>query len=163
MQQMAWACQSNAFHGISWCSTTKILETWSRSIRYGAIRFFTGKIFRPSKIHHQIIEASGDNTIIVRHVRKWCRDFKMAERRSMIMIALVGPGHRLRKGVLNWGNRRVSIRYFVRCFEVGHQNCNNIVSESKGWIFREKSFLHSCWKGENAPTCPVIKAKNSDI
>jgi hypothetical protein len=77
-----------------------------------------------------------------------------------MMIALVGPGHRLREGVPNLENRRVSIRYFSASLRLVTKTVNKIVSENKGLSFIEKPFLHSCWKGENAPTCPVIKEKH---
>ena len=55
-----------------------------------------------------------------------------------MMIALVGPGHPLRKGVLNLEIRRVSIRYFSAALRMVTKTVNKIVSEIEGRIFRKK-------------------------
>lgn len=55
-----------------------------------------------------------------------------------MMIALVGPRHPLRKGVLNLEIRRVSIRYFSAALRMVTKTVNKIVSEIEGRIFRKK-------------------------
>ena len=79
-----------------------------------------------------------------------------------MMIALVDMAYRLRRGTQHdckidesqFDIDELLFRWLSKLY-------TKLCVESKGRIFTEKTFFHSC-RGENAPTCQEIKVQNND-